>query len=269
LTRPRDFDVAVVYYGNGADHFRDQSDFYLRRQGSKFQNLHYCYKLWPELFARYEAVMLMDDDVLIQTENLSRLFQVRRRFDLWLLQPAFRIKGKISWDITRVRPTSRLRYTNFVEMTCPLFLREKLDEFMAVYDPKLTGYGVDHWYLKVIGGGDERRLAIVDEISCINPHDRYKGGVREIDRLQSTKLRIEAWNLVRMRNGWSSERANHREYGGVRNSAGASAAGLLKYSADWMYVRGRSQAGRIIRGSRSLLSQISSNAALDEHDREA
>ncbi len=36
---------------------------------------------------------------------------------------------------------AKLRYTNFIEMARPLFRQDKLDAFMAVYDPELVGYG--------------------------------------------------------------------------------------------------------------------------------
>lgn len=50
-------------------------------------------------------------------------------------------------SINTVHPTAKLRYTNFVEMACPLFRRDELDAFMSVYDPDLVGYGTDRWFL--------------------------------------------------------------------------------------------------------------------------
>src|SRR5215472_5776401 len=83
----RDFDLWVVYYGERAGTFQEVSDFYLARKGSKFQNLHYCYERWPEALARYTAVMVMDDDIKIDAEGITRLFEIRRELDLWALQP--------------------------------------------------------------------------------------------------------------------------------------------------------------------------------------
>jgi hypothetical protein len=139
LEGARDFDLWIVYYGDRPGMFQAEADFYLAAKGAKFQNLHLCYQHWPHLFAQYDAVMVMDDDILIDGTSLSRLFAIRRKLDLWVLQPAFRQLGKISWDVTRVRPTAKLRYTNFVEMTCPLFRRDKLTAFMSVFDPGLVG----------------------------------------------------------------------------------------------------------------------------------
>ena len=82
------------------------ADFYNERKGSKFQNLKFAYDRWPDSFARYEAVMVMDDDVLIDSRGINRLFHIRSGHDLWVLQPAFDPRGKISWDITRVDPVA-------------------------------------------------------------------------------------------------------------------------------------------------------------------
>jgi hypothetical protein len=141
LIGQRDFDLWVVYYGDRPEAFRTEADLYLARKGSKFQNLHHCYRRWPQMLARYDAIMVMDDDILIHATGISRLFAIRQELDLWALQPAFRLSGKISWDITRVQATAKLRYTNFIEMACPLFRRDKLEAFMSVYDPELVGYG--------------------------------------------------------------------------------------------------------------------------------
>src|SRR4030081_3821042 len=77
----RDFDLWTVYYGNAGGMFQDVSDYYLARKGSKFQNLHYCYQRWPEMLARYDAIMVMDDDIEISATGISRLFEIRRELD--------------------------------------------------------------------------------------------------------------------------------------------------------------------------------------------
>jgi hypothetical protein len=185
LRGQRNFDLWITYYGEHDDHpLRGSADLYNRRKGSKFQNLLHAYRTWAAIIDRYTAVLVMDDDILIDASAISRLFEIRARYDLWVLQPAFHPRGKISHPITRARPGVFLRYTNFVEMNCPLFRRDKLDAFMRVYDPVLTGFGMDWWYLEVLGEDLRGRAGIVDAITCVTPMDHTKGGVREMDRLQ-------------------------------------------------------------------------------------
>jgi hypothetical protein len=231
----RDFDLWVVYYGEQPGMFRELATYHVNRQGSKFQNLHYCYKHWPHLLAQYDAIMVTDDDIVIDATGITRLFEIRREFDLWALQPAFRLAGKVSWDITAVHATAKLRYTNFIEMACPLFRRDKLDAFMAVYDPELVGYGVDWWFLHTLGAGLDSRVAVVDEVTCINPYDVRKGGVREIDTLQSHEKRKEVWARMKARYGLDEQGRQHREFRRISQSSLGAAARLLRNFPDWAY----------------------------------
>jgi hypothetical protein len=197
----RDFDLWITYYGDEPGRLYDIADLYNVRRDSKFGNLKFAYDSWPEMFAPYGAVFVADDDLLISGTQISRLFDVRAASDLWILQPAFSPLGKISWPITRAQWHCEFRYTNFVEMTCPLFRKDKLEAFLAVFDPILKGTGTDWWFMQVMGEYLEGKVGIVDAITCINPHDRSKGGVREIDRLQSQDQMTHTWNMVRAKYG--------------------------------------------------------------------
>ena len=242
----RDFDLWTVYYGDVSGMFREESEYYLPRKGSKFQNLHYCYQQWPERLARYEAVMVMDDDIVIDATGITRLFEIRRELDLWALQPAFRLSGKVSWPITAVHPTAKLRYTNFVEMACPLFRRDKLDAFMRVYDPELVGYGTDWWFLHTLGPDLEGRVAVVDSVSCVNPYDKHKGsGGREIDTLQAHQVRKEVWERMKALYSLDEQDRVHREFGRISQSPLGAVTSLLSNFPDWAYLNAKSLARRM------------------------
>ena len=248
----RDFDLWTVYYGSTGGMFQDVSDYYLARKGSKFQNLHHCYQHWPEVLARYDAIMVMDDDIEIGATGLSRLFEIRRELDLWALQPAFRLSGKVSWPITAVRPTAKLRYTNFVEMACPLFRRDKLDAFMGVYDPALVGYGADWWFLRTLGPDIDNRVAVVDEVTCVNPYDKNKGGGgREIDTLQTHQMRKEVWERIKATYDLDEQGRDLREFRRINRSPWGALAGLLDYSLDWAVLNAKSLAKRVLARGRS------------------
>jgi hypothetical protein len=95
-------------------------------------------------------------------------------------------------------------------MSGPLFRKDKLDAFMRVFDPVLTGIGTDWWFMESLGEDIEGKVAVIDAITCINPTDRSKGGVRECDRLDAETHRKAAWEWVRGRYG--VERRPHREF---------------------------------------------------------
>ena len=210
LEGPRNFDVWISYYGDAPGRYSEIADFYNVRRDSKFGNLKFVYDTWPALLAQYDAVLVSDDVLIISGRQMSRLFEIREEMDLWLLQAAFSPLGKISWNITRAQWDCRLRFTNFVEMTCPLFREDKLDAFIRVFDPVLTGTGTDWWFIKSLGEDIEGKVAIIDAITCTNPSDRSKGGIRECNRLDTETERKAAWEWVRTRYG--VDRRPHREF---------------------------------------------------------
>ncbi len=196
----RNFDLWIVYYGDdpSTDYSHD-CEYFVRRKGAKFPNFQAAFIEHRDLLARYEAIMVADDDLIMSGRAINELFAIRRRYDLWLLQPSFDMQSRISHPITRKRPWSLLRYTNFVEVTCPLFETSRLMQFMDVYDDRLVGWGIDWWYSHLIHQADEQsnKIAIVDTVSCRNPRESTKPRGREIDRLQSKTLRQHYWSVVK------------------------------------------------------------------------
>ncbi|KXI28502.1 DUF707 domain-containing protein, partial [Paraglaciecola hydrolytica] len=199
----RNFDLWISYYGDEDNKFKNEAEYYIAKKGGKFPNFHYCYNQWNDIISQYDAIMIMDDDLIFSGADISQLFQIQEKYNLWLLQPAFDRRGKISFSITETHAFSKLRYTNFIEVTCPLFQKEKLAEFMAIYDPILIGWGVDLWYSEILSKQDTQhnKIAIIDEISCINPRDKTKQNkMREIDKLQNTDMRQQIWKSIQTRN---------------------------------------------------------------------
>lgn len=192
----RKFDLWIAWYADGPGRYRDVADRYVERRGAKFPNLH---ALWTEdsrCLEPYDAVLVLDDDLLIDTDSINRLFELREAYDLSVLQPAYLPGCRISHPITRCNRRYRLRFTEFVEVGCPLFRRDHLETFLEEYDPRLIGWGVDHWFIHVLRRQPNFRAAVIDEVVCVNPHDADKGG-RQIDRLQSAEARETMWEEIR------------------------------------------------------------------------
>jgi hypothetical protein len=240
------FDLWITYYGERGERWRELADHYDRRRGGKFPNLHHHYQTRRADLDAYDAILVMDDDIEIEGRDIERLFRVREEYDLWLCQPAFHPRGRISIGVTALRARTRLRFTDFVEVTCPLFRKDKLDAFMAVYDPQLVGWGVDWWFCELIGGGPERRIAVVDAIPCTNPRDRG-GGVREIDLLQSEAERKAAWERVKAERGLGAESRGAHVFGGVPRPWPAAARVALELWAMGHVRRRRRRRRRLAR----------------------
>lgn len=214
----KNFDLWISYFGDQQNKFSDVADYYMMRKGGKFPVLHYAYQQWSQLLKQYDAIFVLDDDLIFSATDITRLFKIREQHDLWLLQPAFDKRGKISFKLNEVHPFSLLRYSNFVEVACPLFTTEKLINFMDVYDPNLIGWGVDFWFSEQIAKQDENnsKIAIIDLITCINPRDEKKiDNKREIDQLQSRDDRIATWEAIKQQYKLSPD-YQERAYGQIR-----------------------------------------------------
>jgi len=193
LNGHRNFDLCIAYYGNETDRYKGLTPYYFQNKDTKFPNLLLWHRNNPGFLQQYAAIMVMDDDIILSCADINQLFKWQQKMDLWLLQPAFSPKGKISHVNTTHKPEYELRYTNFVEMTCPIFRTDKLLSFLKVFDPSLKGWGTDYWFVQHLGETQDH-IAIIDAVTCVNPLNETKpGGKREIDQFQSTKKRRQTW----------------------------------------------------------------------------
>ncbi|KAH8056001.1 hypothetical protein JL722_7826 [Aureococcus anophagefferens] len=160
---PRRFDVAVTYHGRrrGDPPWRPRVDAFHRRRGGKFENLKAC-----GAHRGYDAVLVLDDDVVVDAPRINELFAIREAFELAVVQPAFEPSGKVSHAVTAAQRGSFLRLTNFVEMTCPLFAGGALDAFLSRFDPQLKGYGADCAPPATVAGATPYALLDDDETAA-------------------------------------------------------------------------------------------------------
>jgi hypothetical protein len=90
------------------------------------------------------------------------------------------------------------RYTNFVEMTCPLFLVSALAAFLDRYDGSLRGYADEWWFLWALGANKNAVAGIADCVTIINPHNFLKpGGYGEVE-LQAERSILRLYWLAAM-----------------------------------------------------------------------
>ena len=201
-TGPRDYDVFVTYYGDRPGRYAGLADQYQERKGTKFACLLDWWRASPELFAPYDAVLVIDDDLALTPGQVTALFESRERHELALLQPAFSARGKVSWSVTRQRPRCELHFTDFVENGAPLFAADELWAFLESFDGSLTGWGIDYWYLHSIDArARPGRVAVIDTVVVRNPRDHEKAGGRQIDQARTRDERMADWDSARERYG--------------------------------------------------------------------
>jgi len=202
---PRRWDLIVAYYGDNDQEFSkisQLSSYALRSKGSKFQNLKKLVTESARFFDRYSHVWVCDDDILMSSTQIEEAFELTETLGFWVAQPALHLKGKMfHWITCTAGSAWDYRLVNFVEVSMPIFRRDKLIEFLAAYDGGLTGWGIDFWFMNLFNANEFARFAIIDKVRVVNPRDEDKGR-REIDRLQSEPLREADWRKVQEKYGF-------------------------------------------------------------------
>ncbi len=191
----RNYDIWVTYYGNDETNYKkykDCVDFINKRKGFKFQNFYDLYS--KKDLSQYDRIFILDDDIIINTTNINRMFDVSKTYNLNICAPTFSTNSKISHPKTKNNPKWFMRYTNYVEVNTPLFNKSALDKLMKVFDPRLVGWGIDRL---AAWANDYKKIALIDNITCINPYDKIKGGIRELTKGdKSWSERANIWHNV-------------------------------------------------------------------------
>lgn len=243
----RNFDLWISYYGHQPDPDRMNAEFYDHKKGAKFPKLYEAMRQDPERFSAYDYIWVADDDIKISGAQINRLFEIAKAKDLWIAQPAFTDAGKISNKITRKQQFAHLRYTNFVEVTCPVFRTDKLLQFFEVYDPKLIGFGVDWWFMEALRPPADK-VAVVDSIPCVNPRDQEKGSAREIDQLQSYDQRRQVWERLKQERNLTLDQTKRKNYR-ITYTPRSIATGILR--PDWFFQKLSAKAIKWIKKKRN------------------
>lgn len=191
------YDVMVTYYGEpGNFSLKNQVDIYRERKDCKFCNLKHWREQEPALFETYSAIAVFDDDVKITTDGLNRLFGLREHYKLWITSPTMYPQHHTWYNnlASLSGSKTRVRLVPFIEMTCPLFNKDKLFEFLDVFDNRVKGWGTDVWYTQFFGSDILKQQAVADCVTAENPPTRKDTGVREIlSTLGSDDVRQKEW----------------------------------------------------------------------------
>jgi len=159
------FDLALVDYAGGCP---SSPEYFLwRHPGTKWPNLAWLARHWPQL-EQYRMVAVLDDDLQIEGEALDTAFQLCQQHGLWLAQPSLRLGSAFSWTFTLQRPYLRLRYTGFVENGLTILRLADLPPLLPLLEEAGSGYGLD-WILPHLLQAPPRTIAVLDEVCAFHP----------------------------------------------------------------------------------------------------
>lgn len=206
-SRSRNFDLLVSYYGRAPGRYQGRCDHYHAMTGPRWPAHDWLWRNRRELFDRYERVAFVCDDVDAVTRVWNAMFNLCEWFDLDLAQPA--ITGYVNVPITMPVAGSVLRYTDWVEVMCPVFSRRALAICGDTFRESVSG-----WSLGRVWGSrlphPDYRIAIVDALTVAHTSVTRQGDLRPVlDALGIEPSDEAATMLARL----GLERAPPREIG--------------------------------------------------------
>lgn len=171
----KDHDLFIVYYGKNElkkEQYKSEATYFWESKGTKFNIIHNLYKEKKDIINKYDYIFIPDDDLFINSEDITRLFQLTNEYHLLISQPA--IIGYYSLPVTLPVPCNILRYTNYVEIMCPCFEKNTFFQLHETFNYNKSCWGIDLlWNYKL--GQPKDKLAIIDDIVAIHTRPVYKG----------------------------------------------------------------------------------------------
>ena len=158
----RNFDIAVSYYGNNPERYKDQYDYIHHFKGSKWQGLDDFVKSSESIISNYYYVWFPDDDLFADYKIINSFFEVCSLFDLTIAQPALADYSYISWNITRRKKGLIFRITDFVEIMAPCFKVNCFDKFKNTFSENSSGFGLEWLWKKIAYENNIMKFGIVD-----------------------------------------------------------------------------------------------------------
>ena len=168
----RSWDLLVNYFGDDPDKYKDQDIVRIDSKGPKWPALHALIEEHRDIIDRYDYVWLPDDDIATDAAAINKMFEIARRENFALCQPALTLNSYFTWGVTLKTLFTRIRYTNFVEIMVPCFERAFLIRCLPSMGDNLSGFGLDFLWPKMLEG--EGRTAIIDAVAVT--HTRPIGG---------------------------------------------------------------------------------------------
>ena len=169
----QNYDIWATYYGddeNKYNRYKQYTQFIKKSKGSKFQNFNLIWKEFHSELNEYKRFFILDDDIIFDSyKDINKMFNFARDESTWICGPTFKPFGQISHLITQTDESASFRYVNFVEINTPLFSNFAINKFMKHYDDSLIGWGIDFYYIQILGHSAKNRYALFDEVSVVNP----------------------------------------------------------------------------------------------------
>jgi hypothetical protein len=175
--RARDWDLRLVPYQPLPP--QDEAECHVTEvvPGPKWTGLREVLTRWDG-WREYDYVWMPDDDLLVDQDAISAMFELARRAELDLFAPALHDASHFAHFSTMRNHSFFGRRTGFVEIMMPAFSVPALAELLWTLDLTETGWGwgLDSLWPKQL---DYQNVGILDGLPVL--HTRPVGQMRDLD----------------------------------------------------------------------------------------
>jgi hypothetical protein len=164
LNSKPNFDLVLLYYGDDmevAKSYTQDTPHVYASKGFKWWLIKAFIEDNLEWISQYEYIWFPDDDLKIDTNNINNLFDIAKKYDLYICQPS--LLGYVSHKITLPQENSLLRYTNFVEIMAPVMNLNTVLKLKETFDINYSAWGLDGIWSYLLGDPKDK-IAIIDSI---------------------------------------------------------------------------------------------------------
>jgi Protein of unknown function (DUF707) len=133
------------------------------RPGRKVAGYAEVLAAYADRIAHYDYVALFDDDLIIDSASVKRLFETVAALDLKIAQPALTHDSHFTYAALLQDRAFAFRYVNYIEMMCPVFRRDVL---LAIRPLFSMGYesGIDLAWCNVVAA-TSTDFAVIDSVT--------------------------------------------------------------------------------------------------------
>lgn len=162
----RNWDLCTSWYGKERPEGRLPGEYFMHLPGChKMSAFSSALMTHPHLHG-YDAFWVPDDDIETTWRDINRMFNIFRRLDMSLAQPALRSSSDcyINHAITLQDTKYLVRYTTFVEIMCPLISREMAMACLQAFRGLGRSYYIDYVMMN-IEGRIPSKAGIIDDVA--------------------------------------------------------------------------------------------------------
>jgi hypothetical protein len=218
------FDLALLIYDDTVytDHNSLSAKYTQQSEGIKFKLFDKFLNDNPSVINEYEYFLLFDDDLLTTVDNLSEYFDIVKKYNFDLAQPALTKDSYYSHWPTLQQSGTLYHLTNYVEIMCPSFSQRFLKDVKSIFTEMEIGIGwgmEQYWFdflenyngISKYGG----RVGVIDKIAVKHTkpamsgpfYEKYDFG-KEMNWLESkcdkAKWIWEGQKIISVENGFKT-----------------------------------------------------------------